>query len=131
MPIADKKIVWLILTPLAFRIILSLLFEPLITPDTDSYLQMARRISSNDFSGCAGMRTPVYPLVLLEYSENARYKVPVEPLIVAAAVIFAVGFYRFPARSRESSRSGVAKWIFLSEKCFYLPAGVPENMNVQ
>jgi len=72
MPRADKKLIWLILAAVIVRVVFSLLFKPLITPDSSSYLEMARQISSNDFSRYAGFRTPVYPLVLLLFQCNIQ-----------------------------------------------------------
>ncbi len=65
MPRTDKILVWLILAAVIMRVVFSFLFEPLITPDSSTYLEMARQISSNDFSRYTGGRTPVYPLFLL------------------------------------------------------------------
>lgn len=62
---AENKILWLILAAVAARIILSLLFKPLLTPDSYSYLEMARQIATGDFSGYQAVRTPVYPLFLV------------------------------------------------------------------
>jgi 4-amino-4-deoxy-L-arabinose transferase-like glycosyltransferase len=67
-----KMIIWLVLAAVVMRLLFSLLFDPLVTPDSNSYLEMARWISSGDLSLYTGQRTPVYPLILLFHNCNIQ-----------------------------------------------------------
>ncbi len=92
MPKTGKKLVWLILAAVIARVVFSLLFKPLVTPDSASYLEMAHQISSNDFSRYAGIRTPVYPVVLLLFQCNIQVVVVFQMIlgVVISLMVFQI-----------------------------------------
>jgi hypothetical protein len=49
----------------AIRLVVWFAYKPAIDPDTASYVELASRIRSLNFSGWDGGRTPMYPLLIL------------------------------------------------------------------
>jgi hypothetical protein len=48
----------------ALRLFLLLATDPILSPDSRSYMQLAQQIAAADLSADSGLRTPIYPLFL-------------------------------------------------------------------
>ena len=62
----------LLLITILIHVPLWVAYQPIISDDTGTYLEMARQLAHWDFSGYTGKRPPGYPLFLLVLGENPR-----------------------------------------------------------
>lgn len=68
--IARSKIFWLITAAVIARIILVLVYDPQVWPETHRYLTLAREIESGDYSQYIGKNVPGYSLLIIVSSFN-------------------------------------------------------------
>src|SRR5574340_1090476 len=63
----------LLLIAVLIHVPLWLLYQPITSDDTGTYLEMARQLAHWDFSAYTGKRPPGYPLFLLMLGENPGF----------------------------------------------------------
>lgn len=72
------KLIMYIICITIFRLVVFFLTNPVICPDTQSYIDLAKNIVSFDFSGFNGLRTPGYSLILILSGFNLKITVLIQ-----------------------------------------------------
>ena len=73
-----RKLILYILVISILRLIIFILKEPTIHPDTQSYIELAKSIVNNDFTDFNGLRTPGYSFILILTGLNLKVTVLVQ-----------------------------------------------------
>jgi len=78
------------------RLVIFLVSEPIICPDTQSYVDLAEMISKLDLSDFDGLRTPGYPFIILLSGLNLKVVVLVQMIMgVFISYLIATTVYKF------------------------------------
>ncbi|WP_265445299.1 hypothetical protein [Acetivibrio straminisolvens] len=78
------------------RLVIFFASEPIICPDTQSYIDLANMISKLDLSGFDGLRTPGYPFIMLLSGLNLKIVVLIQMIMgVIISYFIAATVYKF------------------------------------
>ena len=82
MKVSNNYFLYLIIIAVAFKALIFLFAElPIVYPDSNGYIFLARLISSLDLSGYSGVRTPGYPLIIAACNMNLSIVVIVQMVL--------------------------------------------------
>lgn len=82
------------------RLMIFFLSSPLISPDIESYVELATNISNLDFKGFNGLRTPGYPLIIVLSGFNLKITVLIQ-LVFGIAISYLIADIVYKYTKRE------------------------------
>ncbi len=108
-----KAILTLLAIGVAVRAVLFFIYSPRVCLDTVGYVEMARYIQSGDFSNYQGVRTPIYPLIIL-ICQFDYWKV----CVFQAATGILISLMLFDAALRMTKSVWTSFWIGATQSLF-------------
>lgn len=108
------KLIMYIICITIFRLVVFFLTNPVICPDTQSYIDLAKNIVSFDFSGFNGLRTPGYSLILILSGFNLKITVLIQMFFgIAISYLITNIVYEFTKREYISLLASILYSIFV------------------
>ncbi len=109
----SKNLKLLIAIETLFRLVLFLIFYSSVTifPDSEGYLDLAKRVSNFDFSNYNGLRSPGYPLLISFVNSNLYALIFIQ---FGLGIVTSVFQYKTLTHLGFSKRNSLILTIFIS-----------------
>ena len=95
-----KKLIAYIMGISIFRLVIFILIDPTIHPDTQSYIELAKSIVNNDFNGFNGLRTPGYSFIIILAGFNLKVTILIQ-MIFGIIISYLIAYIIYESTNRE------------------------------